>query len=293
MVFEENIVLYNINFKIYKNVESQRCNISTSETFFTYYNSEQEQHQEQEEHYFLLYETCFDSAFAHWIYESAVFLYYYQELKIKYPKLKLLVKSNPKRSYKNLILNAFNISDENIYWLDNIDKFSSEIVYEKIPFNNVCITTPNIYLNTLELPIKKYELFINLMINFKNKILNNLNIKYPVEKTTENLFLPRSKNGENYKPNDREINYSHVYDLLKNKEYKEYDIKDTQHFKQQIEILINSKNIYLDGGSSFFVNSIFCKNSDIYIYHYDKNHHIYPYYSILCEINDNNTFHFL
>lgn len=289
MIFEENIVLDDIDFKIHKNVETQICDIHTSKTFFTYYNSELEDNM----HYFLLYETCFDSAFAHWIYESAVFLSYYQELKMKYPNLKLLIKNEPKRSYKKLILNAFNILDENIYWLDNIDKFGSEIVYEKIPMNNICITTPNIYLNTLDLPIKKYNLFKNAIINFKEKILNILNIKYPVEKCTENLFLPRSKNGENYKPNDRQVNYYNVHNLLKNKEYKEYDTKNTQNFKEQIEILINSKNIFLDGGSSFFVNSLFCKNSDIYIYNHDEQHYIYPFYSILCEINDNNRIHFM
>ena len=290
MDFQENILINNVEFKIYKNVESQECNIHTSELFYTYYNSELDVENIQ---YFLLFETCFDAAFGHWIYESAIFLPYYHELKHKYPKLKILVKRNPKRTYKKLIFNALNIVDDEIFWIDNIDKFSSTIVYEKIPINNVCISSPNQYSNTL--PIKHYDLLKELIINFKEKLLDNLNIKYPLEKSIENLFLPRSKNGENYQPNERQINYSQVYDLLKDKEYKEYDTVNTENFKDQIELLISAKNIFIDWGSSFVVNVLFSRNSNIFLsgvmqHQIDAGYLPYP---ILCEINDNNIFHFL
>lgn len=290
MNFEEKIVIENVDFRIYKNVESQTCNIHTSELFYTYYNSELDLENIQ---YFLLFETCFDAAFAHWIYESAMFLPYYQELKQTYPKLKMLVKRNPKRKYKKLIFNAFNIVDDDIFWVDNIDKFSSTIVYENIPINNVCINCPNPYMNTL--PIKNYDFSKKLIINFKDKLLNNLDIEYPLEKSIENLFLPRSKNGENYQPNERQINYSQVYNLLKAKEYKEYDTVNTENFKDQIELLLSSKNIFIDWGSSLLVNLLFCTNSSIYVSgviqsQIDAGYAPYP---ILCEINNNNSIHFL
>lgn len=93
----EHIIIDNQIFEIRKNVKSQTCNIFTSELFFEYYDSEENNNQLT---YFLLFETCFDAAFSHWIYESAMYLSYFFELKSKYPELKLLVKKTQKEVIK-------------------------------------------------------------------------------------------------------------------------------------------------------------------------------------------------
>jgi hypothetical protein len=70
----QHITINNHIFEIRKNVKSQTCNISTSELFFEYDNNNKDSNQLL---FFLLFETCFDSAFCHWIYESAIYLSYF------------------------------------------------------------------------------------------------------------------------------------------------------------------------------------------------------------------------
>ena len=93
----ERIIIDSQIFEIRKNVKSQTCNIFTSELFFEYYDSDENNNQLT---YFLLFETCMDAAFSHWIYESAIYLSYFFELKSKYPELKLLVKKTQKEVIK-------------------------------------------------------------------------------------------------------------------------------------------------------------------------------------------------
>jgi len=277
----ENINIDNQIFEIRKNVKAQSCNISTSELFFEYHDCNQNNNLLS---FFLLFETCFDSTFGHWIYESAIYLSYFFELKSKYSELKILVKKNPKRNYKKLFFQALNINDKDIYWLDNAEIDDGKTVYINIPSNNICINTKPHYLNTVQ--IKDRDTFKKLIIKFKNKIIDNLNITYPTEKNIENLFFKRSKI-ENYTPNDRTINYDKVYKLLEEQEYIEYDTINTTNLKDQIELLISSQNIFLDWGAAFHVNLLFCKNSNIFISNKIEGQTGYKYYEVLMEINKN------
>lgn len=256
----ENRVIDQLLFEIRTNIKSQSCNISTSDLFFEYHLDNTEI--KHKINMFFLFETCMDAAFGHWIYESAIYLPYFLELKLKYPELKILVKQNPKRSYKKLFFTALNIDENDIYWLDNEEINDCKTVYMNIPNNNICINTIPHYLNTVQ--VKNITIFKNLIVNFRNTIMNNLNIRYPEEKMIENLFFPRSKI-ENFICNDRIINYEKVYKLLKGKQYIEYDTMNTINLKKQIELLVSSKNIFLDWGSSSMVNCLFCKNSNIYL----------------------------
>ena len=280
----EYIYFDNQIFEIRKNIKSQTCNISTSELFFEYYDSDENNNQLA---YFLLFETCMDSAFFHWIYESAIYLSYFFELKSKYPELKLLVKQNPKRSYKNLFFKALNISENDIFWLTNKEINDCKTVYINIPSNNICINTKPHYLNTVQ--IKDKNIYKELIIKFRNIILTNCNIIYPLEKSIDNLFFPRSKK-ENYAPNDRIINYDKVYNLLKGKKYIEYDTINTTNLADQIKLLAYSQNIFLDEGASFVVNVLFCKNSKIFIsdsHMLFKNQKKYQPYPSLLEVIGN------
>ena len=188
----ENIKINNQIFEIKNNVKSQSCNISTSKLFFEYYDSNQSNNLLS---FFLLFETWFDCTFGHWLYESAIYLSYFFELKSRYPELKILVKKNPKRNYKKLFFKALNINDNDIYWLDNEEINDCKTVYINIPSNNICINTKPHYLNTVQ--IKDKNIFKELIIKFKNILIDNLNITYPSEKFIQNLFFKRSKI-ENY-----------------------------------------------------------------------------------------------
>lgn len=254
----QNVKISNPLFEVRNNVKSQTVDINTSELFFEYHASNENNNSLS---YFLLFETCFDSAFGHWIYESAIYLLYFFELKTECPELKILVKKNPKRSYKNLFFKALNINENDIYWIENEELSDCHTAYNNIPINNVCINAKLQCMNTINI---NTVLLKELLINFRNRIINNLNITFPEEKTIEHLFFPRSKN-ENYIYNERIINYDRVYAMLEGTKYVIYDTINTIHLKDQIELLVSSKKIFLDWGSSMLVNGLFCKNSDILI----------------------------
>jgi hypothetical protein len=278
----ENINIDDQQFEIRKNVKTQTCDISTSELFFEYYDLI---NTDNKLSFFLLFETCMDFAFAHWIYESAIYLHYFFELKSKYPELKILVKQNPKRSYKKLFFEELNIDENDIYWLENEEIDDCKTVYTNIPSNNICINTKPHYMNSVK--VKNISIFKNLIINFRNIIMYNLNITYPEEKTIENLFFPRSKI-ENNESNDRTVNYGKVYKLLEGKKYIEYDTVNKNNLKEQIQLLVSSQNIFLDWGASFCVNTLFCKNSNIFISEKIEGQTKYQPFPILMEINENN-----
>ena len=288
---QKNIKIDNQIFEVRPNVKSQTANISTSELFFEYYDSNEIANTNNNSvSFFLLFETCFDSAFAHWVYESAIYLYYFFELKSQYPELKILVKKNPKRSYKNLFFKALNISENDIHWIENKELNDCTTVYNNIPSNNVCINATPHYMNMIQIPNK--DAFKELIFKFKNKIITNLNVTFPKEKTFDHLFFPRSKL-ENNIPNDRIINYDKVYKLLEGKQYVEYDTINTTNLKDQIELLVSSKNIFLDWGSSMLVNGLFCKDSTILISSLIESQKKYEWFSVYFEITKENNNNFI
>lgn len=282
----QNLKIDNHIFEVRNNVKSQKADISTSELFFEYYDSNLNNDSLS---FFLLFETCFDSAFAHWIYESAIYLIYFFELKLEYPELKILVKKNPKRSYKNLFFKALNINENDIHWIENEECSDCTTVHTNIPINNVCINTKPQYMNTVELI--NVVLLKELIVNFRNKIINNLTIAYPEEKIIEHLFFPRSKL-ENCSQNDRIISYDSVYAILEGKDYVIYDTINTINLKDQLELLISSKHIFLDWGSSMLVNGLFCKDSIILISNVLEFQKKYKWFDVFFEIamESNNSF---
>jgi hypothetical protein len=284
---QKNIKINNQIFEVRNNVKLQSADISTSKLFFEYYDNPLNNDSLS---FFLLFETCFDCAFAHWIYESALYLYYFFELKSEYPELKILVKKNPKRSYKNLFFKAFNISENDIHWIENEEHHDCKTVYKNIPSNNVCINTTPHYMNMINIPNK--DAFKKLLIQFRDKIMENLNVTFPAEKTLDHLFFPRSK-FENNVPNDRTINYDKVYKMLQGKQYIEYDTINTTNLKDQIELLVSSKNIFLDWGSSMLVNGLFCKDSIILISGSLEYQQKYEWFSVYFEITKENNNNFI
>ena len=251
-----------MSYTKHKNVKNLFCDINNNQLTFDYHENNNEN---TEPKYLFLFENPMDTAFAHWIYESSILLLQYIELKEKYPNLKLLVKKNPNRKYKQLFFDALKINIDDVYYLDNKENIPHDCktVYKDIPINNICLVSNNYQcLNSM----LDTNLLTELIKNFKNTIEKNLNININIDKNNKHLFFPRNKK-ENFEANDRNINYSIVNNILKNEKYIEYDTMETNNFKDQIKLLLSSENIYLDWGSSFFVNGLFCKNSNIYLSH--------------------------
>lgn len=281
MLCTNELIIDNITFNIFYNLKHQYINISTSEQSNEFYDNEIKSNNIN---YYFLLETPMHSAFSHWIYESAIFLPYFNKIKqILGQNIKILTIKEPKRTYKKLFFNIFNIKEDNIYYINSFENSKHKFCYYNIPKNNICITCPNYCLNTKV--FSNAELFTTLVLNFRENILKSYNFDYI--KNNEYLFFPRNSS-ENFIPNDREINYTKVYNILNNKEYIKYDTMNTTKFKDQIQLLISSQNIFLDGGSSLWVNGLFCENSTIYVSKW-LSQNLYQCWDILKNIMEKNN----
>ena len=134
------ITFGNIHYKILNNVQNEYIDVNNSIKNHSYYKD----NINSKVNYFFLFETCFDAAFGHWIFESAVFLVDFKNIKEKFNNIKILVKKNPKRSYKKLFFDCFDIKEDDILYIDNKNVNGMSLCYENIPINNVCIICPNI-----------------------------------------------------------------------------------------------------------------------------------------------------
>lgn len=242
---------------------------------------------------FYLFETEAHTAFGHWIYESAVFLPFFEKINAKYENLKILINSNPQRTYKKLLMDMFQIPENKRSFLNNEPIFDYGVdAYLNIPINNICIickTTTLISMN--DNTPEKNDLFLHLINNFKNTIYQknpDLIEEEKCEKTIENLFFPRNQL-ENYHNRSSNLDYTYVNELLQNKTYMKYDTNNTTDFKNQIKLLLGSQNIYLDFGSSFFVNGLFCKNSTIYVTFVYEWHYGFKCWQICHKLIENNN----
>ena len=261
-----SIKINDLIFNIHNNVREYWVNLTEEPKWnFTYYTETMDIPT-----YILLIENSYHQAFGHWVYESAIFLQYYNELKkILNKPLKIFIINKPYRSYKNLFLSYYNIDENNIIYCNEELKHNdyNNTWFKRynvtLPINNICITTPIVTYNTL--PASKMPIPIN---DFKQRIydLRSSLLKNIIdnEHKIDWLFLPRAKK-ENYKPNDRKINYTNVYEFLKDKNHLIYDTMDTKKLIDQIKLVRSAKNVILDYGASFCVNGLFCENQNIYL----------------------------
>jgi hypothetical protein len=253
----EHITISNITFDIKTNVKDVFTNIHTGHKSYTYSD---EPLDTQDLKIFFLFEVPYHEAFCHWVFESAVFLPFVRHF-TKYDNFCILVNANHERKYKKSFFKLFQINDANIHYIDNIDMHTNDVSYRNLPKNNISIVCRNFILNQVpsSLDNKLITNFKFLLTHFYESVAV---IKH--EKQIENLFLPRSKI-ENYLPNDRQVDYANIYALLNNKEYVSYDTQETDNFREQVILLEKSKNIYINWGSSFYVNGFFSINSILYI----------------------------
>jgi len=245
----------NIIFQIHNNVKTQRIDVNTSVQSFEYYDTPSNRQMKR----FFLFETPCHGAFSHWIYESAVFLAHYIELLKEYPDLRLLVRSTPARKYKKQIFKAFGIKDWCIHWINSdIKDDDSEIIYANLPQPNQCIVSPVQCMTTEYLPrlddfyrlSKKYVKFVEQQM--KEECVEGNDI----------IFYPR---GRSDLCTHRLPNYDMAYSILKDKQYLKYDNSAVENICEQFAMISKSKELFIDYGSAFWVNVMFCTNATIYI----------------------------
>lgn len=266
-------------FSIELNVKNIYTDISTGKKTIDNYQNQKS----KTEYFFFIFETPLHNAFAHWVFESAVFLPFVNSF-AKKPNFYILVNKNEHRTYKELFFKLFNISSDSIWLIDNKSINSNDVSYENIPENNCCIVCKNITLNTKKLPDENSaKLFKYLIYNFHNEVLKRVDSE--ITKTIDHLFLPRNKS-ENYTPNDRVINYSKCAEILKSVQYLEYDTTCTENYVEQLNLLRKSKNIYTVWGSSHMVNGFFSKDSTIFVICNDTPYRYHNEYSLHMFIYD-------
>ena len=195
-------------------------------------------------YYYLIIDTALNDAFQHWVYESAIYLLLFIELKKTYPTIKLHIKT--KKSYKNMICDYFGISND-------------DVVLE-LNNNNICIFPLPISAHNKKTISTDYTKQVDVFCNF---IQSNRGIT--VKKHINILLMPRQSK-ENFAGNDRSYN---VEDITNNISHGENNMilhtDSIKDFKEQIRIVNSSKNIILTGGSAYFVNGMISNNANIIV----------------------------
>jgi hypothetical protein len=187
--------------------------------------------------YIFVIDTLYHDAFSHWVFESAIYLPLFILLKTKYPTLKLYLKEY--KNYKKIFCEYFKINE-------------NDIIYE-ITYPNTCLFPNPISSLNINSITEKYIYQIDNFLNLKSN-----------KKTIQTLFLPRQTK-ENYNNNNR---YYDVSNFLQNIDTSHNFILHTDNvtdLNYQIDIVNSSKNVILMGGSSYFVNGLFCQNSNIIV----------------------------
>jgi hypothetical protein len=220
----------------------------------------------QDHLYYFIIDCPGEDAFAHWVYESFIFLPLYLELKKKYPKIRI-VTTNMKK-YVNSFFKFFNIDLSQV--TDTID-YTQE---------NTCFFPPILTLST-KIPerIQHEEIFKTYIDKFAQSIRSRL-VTLPQQNRL--LFLPRNT-VDNYAPNNNRV-IPHSDEIgravieMGGVSLNTYDINNMNF---QFHMIYNSNTIILDSGSSVLVNSVFLEGKTIlllcsegsdsfihYMYHY-------------------------
>jgi hypothetical protein len=188
-------------------------------------------------------DTSFDTAFAHWVYETAIYIPLFKKLKTIYPDLKLYLQN--RRNYKILFCKYFGIETDNIvYTFDNnvqsICYFPSPISALNDPYLN-----PN-YVNYL-------NRFMDHFIDTENKEIYSVNI------------MPRQIK-ENYKENDRVITYDLILESTNSIPNRIITLTDLiDNLQLQIDAICCSKITVVTDGSAFLVNGMFSHNKHLIV----------------------------
>lgn len=192
---------------------------------------------------YLIIETTDNSAFGHWVYETAIYIPLYNILKMKYHTVKIILDPANLKTFKYHILQYFDIS-------------RNDIVTSITHANNICyFPKPNSSLINKSIT-EEYKQTVHLFRTFFHT--------RPVEKTIDIVLLPRQKK-ENHDTN-RIIDTHELEQAISS--MKNTYILHTDNItdiKTQIDIIQKSKIIIVTDGSSFHVNGLFANNSKIIV----------------------------
>jgi hypothetical protein len=203
------------------------------------YNENTENTENTENVYFIIENQQGSDAFAHWCFESAIYLFIFIELKKFYPNAKLLLKSI--KNFKKLFIEKLGISLNDVCIEHN--------------YENICFFSTPTSLNE-----KSCDQYYKSCVDNFCKIFD---YDY-IGGKKEIVMLPRQKL-ENFKPNDREYHTGVLENELLKKDHTILHTDQIKDINTQINIIKSHKNIILTDGSPFFVNGIFAKNSNIII----------------------------
>lgn len=204
---------------VLKNVKS--ITYTNYDTFTIEYN----QVDNESETTYLAIDTHAHDAFAHWVYESAIYL----------PTLNILYLSSP-RKYKELFCKFFGIT---------------KVVYE-LPLVNTCIKPILHSLNIQTCDQEYKDLVDNLFVKFN----------FTYEPKYEYVIMPRQTK-ENYKGNDRKVDLAKIIAYLPDAYILNTDLIEDLH--EQIKIVNSGKTIILTDGSPFLVNGMFINDRNIIV----------------------------
>ena len=212
---------------------------------------------QQNKQYYMIFDNPGKDAFGHWIYESFIFVDILKELNKEYKNIKI-VTSNKKLYVKNFFT-FFDIKNEIVY------NFEDE--------NNITFVPPIIAYGIINemnpKHLKLFQKFINKYVSYIHDNIINFNFENNI------LYLPRNRK-DNFYPEDSipkefildRINLdeiTHFTDSVAKYSGITLNTFELNNIKMQFSFIINSKNIILDYGSAFDVNSLICKNKNIIV----------------------------
>ena len=194
---------------------------------------------------FLVAENDYESAFVHWVTESAVFLHYFAELLQRYPNLKLWLRTT--KDYKNLTAALYGVGSE-------------RIVTGQLPLPNLCLFPPLQRGNSNRMD---FLLFIRLV----DKHFTRMRAAAEPFKREEIpiLIMPRQSK-ENYANNDRKVpGYDVLAQWVTRIGGKVLNTDEVMSMGEQASVVLASKVIVLDYGSSLFFNGVIARDSTILV----------------------------
>jgi hypothetical protein len=187
---------------------------------------------------YLYVETGYHESVGHWLYESAIFLPFYNNLKVIYPDLILYIPNMKK--YKELFCSFLEVP------------FTTEFVEGSTiicpePISCLTFREPNSVFNTI------VDHFFDI---FTPK---------PTDIKTNFLVMPRQSN-ENYIANNRFIDVSNIIDFLEKYRDCKLCLTDTINtLDDQITEVNESESIVLSSGGGYLVNSLLARNKTLYV----------------------------
>lgn len=240
-------------FTIHKNVKSYKFDSVNYNSWIIETVETQETTEKPTVLYFII-DTHAHCAFSHWIFESAIFLPMFIDLRKKHPEMKLMLKEY--RKYKELFCSYFGIKQNEIVYnyeqkIDNFLNPEENYIQNQ---NNVCyFPKPISALNNKEISPEYIQLVNEFRLFFVDVQQRS--------KTIHTLLLPRQSN-ENQKANDRICD---TQELEKSNKVITLNTDKVNLLAEQVYIVKSSQNIIVTDGSPYLWNGFISENSNIVV----------------------------